>query len=448
MLACSYESPPARPLHHRDHATAGCGIGDPSGDASLTENHRDSYWRFIRQERTLLLFGLSLTFLSSVGQTFLVSLFVPGFLREFAFSEAEFGVLYAVATLTSALLLPWFGQWLDRTSLHHFTWGVVMLLAGSAFLIAAARHVAVLALALTGLRLAGQGLSSHTALTTMARHYHAARGRALSVSSLGFPLGEGVLPLLLVGSIGFLGGRATWVVIGAAVLLFGPFLVRLLQRSGVELDPRVAAHPAPAAPAAGNPDAPAWGRREVLRDPRFWLVLPLKLLPPFWITGLFLYQTTIAGLRGWSLPLMASAFLAFALTRVGVTVAAGPAVDWFSARRLLPVTVLPLGFAMGLLWLGGGVWVAYAFMTLLGATLGLSGAVHTAFWAELYGTRHLGAIQSMQTALMVLSTAASPVVVGLVLERGAGLDGLLAAGVVSVVVGALLALRVVRDDGP
>lgn len=397
------------------------------------------YWRFLREERALLLFGFSLTFLSSVGQTFLISLFVPGFLRDFGLSEAGFGILYAGATLTSALLLPWVGQWMDRTSLHHFTWGVVVLLAGAAWLVAAAWHVIVLALALTGVRLAGQGLSSQTAATTMARYYHAARGRALSVSSLGYPLGEGILPLLLVGSIALIGDRMTWVALGGAALLFGPFLVRLLRRSGVALDPRVAAAPPPG---TETPVTRAWRRKDVLRDSRFWLVLPLKLLPPFWITGLFLYQTTIAGLKGWSLALMASAFLAFAVTRVATTVAAGGAVDRFTARRLLPVSVLPLALAMGLLWLGGGPWIAYLFMALLGVTMGLSGAVHPAFWAELYGTRHLGAIQSLQTSLMVLSTAASPVVVGLVLDRGADLDGLLLAGVVSVVAGAMLALPV------
>lgn len=394
------------------------------------------FWRFLREERALLLFGVSLTFLSSVGQTFLVSLFVPAFLRDFGLSEAGFGALYAGATLMSALLLPWIGHWMDRTALHRFTWGVVVLLASAAWLLAAAWNVVVLGIALTGVRLAGQGLSSQTAATTMARYYHAARGRALGVSSLGYPLGEGALPLLLVGSIALIGSRLTWVALGAAVLLAGPLLVRLLRRSGVDLDPRRAAARAEATPGG---EVPAWRRRDVLRDPRFWLVLPVKLLPPFWLTGLFLYQTTIAARKGWSVALMASAFLAFALARVVTTLPAGWLVDRYTARRLVPITVLPLGLAMALLGPAGAPWVPWAFMALLGASVGLSGAVHAAFWAELYGTRHLGAIQSLQMSLMVLSTAASPVLVGVVLERTVTLDALLVAGVGSVILAALLA---------
>jgi len=414
---------------------------DPSAPVTDT-------WRFLRREAPLLAYGLTLTFLSSVGQTFLVSLFVPSFLAEFALTEAGFGALYSVATLTGAFLLPWIGSRMDRTVLHRFTIEVVALLAFSAFLVAASWHVAVLGVALVGIRLAGQGLSSHTALTAMARYFEAARGRALSISNLGFALGEGVLPLLLAASIPLVGWRLTWVELGVATLLFGPLLVRLLRRSGVELDPRKAAAaghavPAPARPPAGAPAAPGprvWRRREVLRDPRFWFVLPAALLPPFWVTGLFLYQTTIAASRGWSVTLMASAFVAYASARVAFTLGAGGAIDRLSARIVLPFGLVPLAGGIALLWLVEEAWVAYAFMGLVGVTMGISSAVSGALWAELYGVRRLGAIQSMTGSMMVVSTAASPAITGFVLSRPGGLEALLVAAVVTVIAGALLAL--------
>ncbi len=435
------------------------------------------YWRFFRRETSLLTYGVSLTFLSSVGQTFLVSLFVPHFLEAFALTEGSFGLLYSGATLGSALLLPWVGQLMDREHLHRFTLGVVGLLAGSAFLMAGAWHVAVLGVALLGVRLGGQGLSSHTALTAMARYFEAGRGKALSISNLGFPLGEGVLPLLLTGGLAWMGWRWSWVALGAAVVLTGPLLLRLLRRSGVEMDPRKAVEDGEAGRAdregsggekgersgagrqasrgsrdAGGGSAAGGGgedsgvasrtRSDVLRDPTFWFVLPAALLPAFWITGFFLYQTAIAGVKGWSVALMASAFFGFAVTRVVFTLVTGGGVDRFSARGLFPLTVVPMGVGIALLWLADGGWVAYAFMAMLGVTSGMGGAVQTALWAELYGTRYLGAVKSMLGSMMVMSTAASPPLVGFVLEGG-GLDGLLAGAVASVAVGALLALRVV-----
>lgn len=404
-----------------------------------------AYWRFFRRETPLLTYGVSLTFLSSVGQTFLVSLFVPHFLEAFALSEGGFGLLYSGATLGSAALLPWVGGWMDRERLHHFTLGVVGLLAASAFLAAGAWHVAVLGIALLGLRLGGQGLSSHTALTAMARYFERGRGKALSISNLGFPLGEAVLPLLLTGALAWIGWRATWVVLGVAALLSAPLLVRLLRRSGVELDPRKAVDEADAHEEGedGEPRPENWDRGRVLRDPVFWCVLPAAILPAFWVTGFFLYQTAIAGVKGWSVALMASAFVGFALTRIAFTLWTGRGVDRLSARRLFPLVLVPMGAGIALVWLLEGAWVAYAFMASLGMTTGMSGAVQTALWAELYGTRHLGGIKSMLGSMMVVSTAASPPLVGFVVEGG-GLDGLMAGGVISVAAGTLLAAVVLR----
>lgn len=418
------------------------------------------YWRLLRQQTSLLTYGVALTFMSSVGQTFLVSLFVPYFIASFALSEGGFGVLYSGATLASAFLLPWIGRRMDRDHLHHFTLGVVGLLAASAFLMAGAWHVSVLAVALLGVRLGGQGLSSHTALTAMARYFEAGRGRALSISSLGFPLGEGVLPLLLTYVIGWWGWRSAWVVLGVAVVAFGPVLVRLLLRSGIELHPvkaaaatrhREDAEEAKAkrvdeeAKAAGisvttrrppPTDTPA----DVLKDARFWLVLPAVVLPAFWGTGFILYQTAIAGTKGWSAPLMASAFVGLAGARIVFTLGAGGIVDRFTARRLFPLTVLPMATGLALLGLLDAWWVAYAFMALLGVTFGLNGATETALWAELYGTRHLGAIKSMLTSVIVVSTALSPPLVGFLVEAG-WLGELLAVAVATSVLGSLLATR-------
>ena len=429
---------------------------DAAGDSRVSFQHESNpsvmsdYWHFFRGEVPLLTYGLSFTFFSSFGQTFLISLFVPYLLVEFSLTTGEFGGYYAAATLGSALLLPWAGQWLDRSRLTRFSLAVVALMALSALLLSIAWHLAVLCVALLGLRLAGQGLSSQAALTAMARYYGARRGKALSISSLGYPMGEAALPLLVAGSIALIGWRQSWTLMGVlAVAVFAPLLVLTLTRSGVELDPRKAGHrkdseegKAGRASTSEAVGGEAWSRREVVRDPRFWFALPAVLLPPFWVTGLLLYQTSIADLKGWSIGLMASAFVAFAVTRIIFSLATGGTVDRLSARQLFPFCVLPLGAGMSFLLLFGGAWVAFALMACLGVTMGMSGTVKAALWAELYGTRHLGAIKSMMTALMVLSTAGSPIVVGLVLSGGRGLDGLLAGGLVSVLIGSMLALRV------
>lgn len=387
----------------------------------------------------LLGFGLSLTFLSSFGQTFLVSLFVPSFQDAFSLSRGEFGALYSAATLASAAFLPWAGAGIDRVRLTRFSVGVVLLMALSAGILALAWSPWVLLIGLIGVRLGGQGLSSHTALTAMARYHEAARGRALAISGLGFPIGEAILPLLASVAIGAVGWRLTWGIVAAiSVVAFAPSVVLLLRRSGVEVDPRELV----TEPVGGG--APSWSRRDVLRDPRFIGILPAALMSPFWMTGLFLYQTTIADRKGWSITLIASAFLAYALARVLGALATGGLIDRFSAARVFPLSLLPMAGALLLVLGSDAVPVAYLYMTGLGLSVGMGTTVKPALWAELYGVEHLGAIKSLMGTLMVVSTAGSPVLLGVLLDRGLSLDLLLSAGAVTSALGAggaWLALR-------
>ncbi len=43
-------------------------------------------------------------------------------------------------------------------------------------------------------------------------------------------------------------------------------------------------------------------------------------------------------------------------------------------------------------------------------------------WAELFGTRHLGAIRSIAVAAQVFSTALAPGLMGILLDRGVTLE--------------------------
>lgn len=415
----------------------------------------------LRGTLSLLAFGLALTFFSSFGQTFLISLFVPAFTGAFELSQGGFGALYSVATLLSAAVLPWAGARIDRMRLTRFSLAVILLMAVSAGILAMAWSVWVLFAGIVGIRLAGQGLSSHAAATTMARYYGAVRGKALAVSGLGFALGEALLPLAASAALLSVGWRGSWATVGLlAVAVFAPSVVLLLRRSGVELDPRRLEDPGGsrgegpvptlAGPGGTLSGAAAdavprhWTRAEVLRDPRFAGVLPVFLLSPFWITGLFLYQLAVGESRGWGVGVLASAFLAYAAARVITALLSGGLVDRYSAIRLFPLTVVPMGAGIGLLLVSPAVPVAFLYMTLLGVSVGMSATVKPALWAELYGTRHLGAIKSMLSTMMVVGTAGSPILVGALLDRGIPLDTLFTVAALTCFGGAGLGAWVLR----
>ena len=141
--------------------------------------------------------GVLMTFGSSIGQTFFVSLFAGEIRSELSLSHGMFGTFYSAATLASAIAFLWLGKFADQVDLTLLGALALLALSGFAMLMANANSLTILFLSLFGLRLFGQGLCGHVAMTAMARWFSRERGRALSVASLGHPIGEALLPFLV-----------------------------------------------------------------------------------------------------------------------------------------------------------------------------------------------------------------------------------------------------------
>jgi MFS family permease len=401
-----------------------------------------NYLDFVRRHTRLAFFGPLLSFYSSFGQTFFISLFVPFILADLGMDSVTFGGIYSAATLGGAVTLLWLGRLIDHHDLKLFSGMVAVGLASAAVLMAFSFSPLILFGALYGLRLFGQGMTNHAAQTTMARYFFAMRGRALSISALGMPLGEAILPTLCVLSIAALGWRSTWMAVAVAVLLLLlPLLLLLLQS--------IETHPARLPdPPSGQSQAPVlpWNRRQVLRDPRFYCILPAALLAPFLLTGLFLYQLILADYKGWSPEIMATAFIVFAGSKVVFSLFVGPLVDRFSARRLFPFLPLPLLLGIFILWRAEAIWAPYLYLLFAGMTEGMAISIKNSLWAELYGVRALGAIRSMLSTVVLVSTAVSPLLFGWLLSVGIGFDHILPISCVAIAMAILLALRIYRRE--
>jgi MFS family permease len=398
-----------------------------------------NYLQFVLKEKRLLSFGLTFTFFSSFGQTFLISLFVPFFLSDFNLSNASFGSIYSVATLASAISLPFMGKWIDYLPLKKFSLLVAGGLIIAAFTVSISWHIAVLFIGLLLLRLAGQGLSSHTAQTAMAKFFRLQRGKALSIANLGYPLGEAILPIIITTLIPILSWRGTWGGISVAIgILLIPFILYTLSGKTAELTTPDAV--------SDNSDANPAGYSLVLNDPRFYMLLPAVLLPPFWTTGLFLYQVSIAEQLGWSAALIASAFVAYAASRVVSSLGIGPIIDKLSARQTFAFHLLPLAGGLLMAYFHPGKWSAFAYMLLLGMTMGMSSNLKSALWAEMYGEESVGTIRSLFSALMVLSTAISPFLLGWLLDNNIAMTDILLSAFISIIVGTLMAVFTFRDE--
>src|SRR5690606_39243501 len=269
-------------------------------------------------------------------------------------SAGAYGSLYSAAILCSSFMIMFFGGVIDRQPLRRFATCVALGLLIGCLVMSSAHNVWLLAAGFFLVRLFGQGLLPHTAQTTMARWFDNARGKALSISASGVPVGEIMLPLLAVTVIAWLGWHTSWLVWAATVpLIYLPLIFWLLRRSPIEFDPPQLAQPNAVNRSAVNHNAvnqsaakPSGGRREMLADSRFWLALPAVLAPPFLVTGVFIQQGFILQQKAWNPLWLANCFIAFGIAHWLSSLTAGMLVDQFSARRLLPLLMLPLAVAM------------------------------------------------------------------------------------------------------
>lgn len=393
-----------------------------------------TYWQFITQSWPLLAFGFVSIFWGNFGQSFFVSWYGAPIQASLNLSAGAYGSLYSGATLASSLMIMLFGGMIDRIPLRRFAMIVATGLLLACITLSVSYNLWLLFVGFFLLRLFGQGLLPHTAQTTMARCFDNHRGKALSISASGVPVGEVILPILAVALIAALGWRNSWLVLALTVpLIYIPLVHWLLRRSPIAYDP-----PLLHQPHANNKNS--GGRRQMLKDYRFWLALPAVLAPPFLVTGVFIHQGFILQQKAWSPEWMASCFIAFGVAHWVSSMTAGLLVDRFSARRLLPLLMLPLAIAMfSLVWFEGH-WLALLFMTLLGITIGTSSPVTGSLWAEVYGTQKLGSIRSLMTSLVMISTAISPILFGVLIDQGISIGTLYGGAGVGVILAGSLVL--------
>jgi len=372
---------------------------------------------FLREHARLLTFGVLMTFCSSFGQTFFISLFSGEIRAEFQLSDGDFGSLYSLGTLSSAAVLLWVGRLIDRVALPLFAAGVLAGLAVTCLAMGLNGSAAALAVVVFGLRLFGQGLATHSAIVAMGRYFERARGRAVSIAALGHSLGEAVFPVSVVAALALAGWREVWFAAGVALFCLALLIFPLLKGQRE----RDAAFQARRLEGAGGNDRALSG---VLRDPGLWLRLPALLAPAFVSTGLIFHQVHLSETKGWPLSLLAGSFVLYAGCALVSVLLTGLLVDRFSARRLMPVFLAPLALACLSLAVSDAPLIAPLFMALLGTAAGVTTVLFGALWPELYGVTHLGAIRAFGTSAMVFSTGLAPAALGLLIDQGLGMEAI------------------------
>ena len=381
----------------------------------------NAYRELLSTNRRLLSFGFVTALYSSFGQTYFIGIVGPAIQLEFGLSHTLWGMVYMIGTIGSAALLPWTGGLIDRFVLRRYTLAACLLLVFACAYITTTTGPVTLVLAIFLLRHAGQGLISHISITSMARYFDRERGRAIAFASLGFTVGEAILPIIAVSAIALIGWRWTY---GAAAVLIGltviPTVIWLLKghdtvhSRSIEVS-KTANHTAQCT-------VRSWTRREVLRHYIFYFLMPGVLAFSMIGTALFFHHLNLADEKGWSHAWITGNYSLFAATTVVTLIVAGTLVDRLTAIRIMPYLLSPLVLAMVTIGLIDSMWGVIPYMLLMGIQSGFYFPVMSALWAELYGVDHIGAIKSLNASAMVLSSAIGPVLMGWLADLGVPLS--------------------------
>ena len=369
---------------------------------------------FLRNNVRWISGGFLLTFFSSFGQTFFIGLSGEELRAKFDLSDGEFGGLYMIATIGSALTLPFLGRVLDHMPGWKVARFVIPALAGACILLAFSPSLLVLVFALYAVRLFGQGMMTHTAYTEIGRWYVANRGRATSLIVPGHQTGEALLPIAFTAIAVAIGWQAGWVIAAALLLLFAlPMILTLWreERLPQTTDPDLAS-------ARLGPDKTV---AQVAADPIFYALLVGVLAPPFIGTTIFFHQDYLIELRGYDALAFAAAFPVMAVTTVTFSLLSGQLIDRYGAIRLLPFYLVPLCCACLAVGLLTPLWGIYAFMFLVGVSYGFTAPLVGALWPEVYGIQNLGSVRAIAVAASVAATAIGPGLTGYLIDRGTSL---------------------------
>ena len=375
----------------------------------------------VRSNFKIIIFGFIFTFFSCVGQSFFIGLFNSSIREELNISHGEFGIIYGIATLSSSLTLIWLGKKIDDLKLVNYSFLVVIFLAFSALFFSFINGIILLVIGIFFLRLSGQGLMAHTASVAISRYFDQSRGKALSYVWVGMSLGEFLLPVIIVYFLTFIYWRTLWQGVAVIILLVLPIFTYLTIKN-INISSREKEN---GDRTNNNIDTvKSWTRKEVLKDLKFYSILPAMLASSFIITGIVINQTFIIESKDWEKFAIAKSFMIYSILTVTTLFLSGFLVDKFTSRKIFPLLNVPLLLSLIILIIFDHPNSAFVFMGLMGISNGLTNVLMSSFWAEIYGVNYLGSIKAFTGSLMVFSTALAAAVFGSLIDIGYSIENI------------------------
>ena len=388
---------------------------------------------FFSFDPKLLFYGFAIIFFASYGQTFFISIFNAEIRDFYQLSDGQFGLVYALGTVSSSLILVGFAKLIDHIDLRIYSFiislGLAIACLGVYILY---NSVVFLFFIIFALRFFGQGAMSHAGETTMARYFGKNRGKAISVGTFGGMIGVMILPLIVVYFTKIIGWQHVWLVASLSILIFFlPLLFLSLQDQNIR-------HSNFTESIKDNEESKRWKTREVVVDKKFYVYLPLSIAASFISTGLTFHQIFIINQKGWTMDMLGSSYVLLGIFSIIGLIFGGPIIDKHNTKKIILFALLPLFLGVLTLIFFDSYFSMLVYMSLLGLNLGISPSFIGSLWAELYGLESLGSVKALLHACSVFASALSPVIFGYIIDAGFGIIAISVISLTIIIVSTLL----------
>ena len=386
---------------------------------------------FIIENARWLLATALLYFSSCFGQTFFISLFAGEIRQAFDLSHGDWGAIYSGGTLVSALAMLVFGGYVDKYKITSNIKIVIICLSLLCLSMTFIEIVWLLPLIIFGLRFFGQGMLIHIPAVAIGKWYGKNKGKALSLSIMGFSIGEAIFPVIFVSLFTIIGWRNSWVVGMIILLLLLPIILKLLSNERI---PNSKQENISNQLGMQNKH---WTRKEALNHWVFWAVIVPFLIPPIFSTAFFFNMVHLTEIKDWSLISFTALFPFYTSMSILTTLSSGWILDKFGVEKILPFYLLPMSLGLLIFSFGNTYLHAMIGLAFLGMTQGLAMTIGGTFWPNYYGTKNLGSVRSLSTSTMVFGTSLGPAIVGMLLDFGHNYNSILLGMCILAILGSI-----------
>ena len=388
--------------------------------------------KFFSYDPKLLLYGFLIVFFASYGQTFFISLFNTEIRFYYGLSDGEFGLVYAISTLFSSFILISFAKLIDHIDLRVYSLIVTGgLLLASIGMVLQLNNIFYLFIIIFMLRFFGQGAMSHAGETSMARYFGNNRGKALSIATLGGMAGVMFLPYIVLNYFDNIEMKQLWLYVSISIVVFIPFIFLALSDQKFR-------HNKFNENLINDPLNLKLRTRDIIKDKKFYIYLPLSIASPFISTGLMFHQIYIFDQKGWSLEMLGNGYILLGFFSIIGLLIGGPFIDKFHTKKTAITVLGPLFLSVIILLFFDSVFSLIIYMSLYGLNMGISTPFIGSLWAEIYGVKSLGTVKALLHAGSVFASALSPLVFGYLIDWGYGVTTIVTISILIIIVSTLL----------